>query len=189
EYRRSNDKRIRSCLPNQFRIVLGGSVLENACEEGAKSRWGLQVIVRCYDRCGERHCRGQLLRVRELSLVSCPLPSSSCRFLCALARLLRHAYFLKTMVSITGARARGTKANEAPNMMRPTRIFRGALTTVTLICGCMRATNPTVKSRMKVATKTGSAIFQPMMKICFETSIKVSNHCFVAIEAPIGNTL
>ncbi len=78
------------------------------------------------------------------------------------------SYFLKTIVSIMEPMARGTNVIEAPKMTMPTRIFRGTATTMVLICGCMREMNPTVISITKLATKTGKAIFQPMMKICFE---------------------
>ena len=88
-------------------------------------------------------------------------------------------YFLRTIVSMAVPMARGMKASEAPRMTSPTRIFNGAVTTIVLICGCMRAMNPTLNSIRNVAIKTGSAIFQPMMKICREASIRVPNHWLV----------
>ena len=72
--------------------------------------------------------------------------------------------------------ARGTNVIEAPKMTMPTKILSGAVTTIVLICGCMREINPIVISITKLATNTGKAIFQPMMKICFEASINAPNH-------------
>ena len=95
-------------------------------------------------------------------------------------------HFLKTMVFIMERTASGTNAIEAPKMTRPTRIFSGAVTTIVLIWGCIREMNPIVISRTKLATNTGKATFQPMMKICFEASINAPNHWPGAIDPPIG---